>query len=643
MCGISGLLYPPGDGVQHLDDVRQGHRGPDHAGAYVDPNCRAQLAFRRLAILDLSPSGNQPMSNEDGSVWLVYNGEIYNHRELRAELERDGHVFRSRTDSEVLVHLWEQHGRDMLRRLNGMFAFCIWDERTGEAFLARDHAGIKPLYLAHLPDGALAFASEAKVLLSLRAIDKSLDAVALHQYFTFLWVPGERTLWRGIRKLPAGAWVSWRAGQLDHGSWWDWNQSEKDDLPPDEWIARVRSTLVETVERQLMSDVPLGALLSGGLDSTAVVAAMRQARPTDSIHAYTAAVLGNGSDGFTDDLPYARDAAQRLRARLVEERLSPASASLLPRLIWHSDEPLADPAIAASYLLCKRAREDGTVVLLSGQGGDELYHGYRSHRAVAVSSAFTFLPSRLVRAATAAVTAVTTYAGLSALAAPRRALKMLRFLGAPSAERVLQLADWGSPALRAEFLSPRVIRDVPTDAYADYLALFERSRARSDVERWSYVLFKTFMPALNLTYGDRTSMASSVELRVPYLDRALIEQAGRIPPDLKIRGGVQKWILAEAARPWIPERILNRPKTGFGAPLRSWLSDGLAQEVRAALTSERFRDRGLFHDAGIRALLDDLSSGRRDVAYIVWALFTFELWARTFIDADGAAPIELAA
>ena len=642
MCGISGVLFRHPAAAITVGDERQRHRGPDDVGQYRDPFGRAQLHFRRLAIIDLSCAGHQPMSNEDGTVWLVFNGEIYNFRELRAELEAKGHRFRSRTDSEVLVHLWEDEGRRMVDRLNGMFAFCIWDERTGEAFLARDHAGIKPLYLADTGE-ALFFASEPKTLLAFGAVGSEVDRIALRQYLTFLWVPGERTMWRDIRKVPEGGWLLWRDGQRESGTWWDWDQSTQDRMPPHEWARRVRATLLETVDRQLIADVPLGALLSGGLDSSAIVGAMRALHPDREIRAYSANVDDDSQDGFADDLPFARQVAARLRLDLVEERLRPAIATLLPKLIWHTDEPLADPAIAASFLLCQRAREDGTIVLLSGQGADELYYGYRSHRAMRLGQSFSGIPSPLVRAASALAQLASGVSGVSARATPRRALKMLRFLGESQGERILQLADWGSHTLRAELLSGDVARIAPAEVYGDYLSLFERSRGLTDEDRWSYVLFKTFLPALNLTYGDRTSMAVSLELRVPYLDRALVEQAGRIPADVKHFRGEQKWVLGQAAADWLPPQIRSRPKTGFGAPLRHWLSTELRDDMRAALLSERFLERGLFRRPGVVQILSDLESGRRDVAYIVWALFTFELWARTFIDNDGAAPATAAA
>ena len=642
MCGISGVLFRHPSPAAMVDDERQRHRGPDDAGQYRDPFGRAQLHFRRLAIIDLSCAGHQPMSNEDGTVWVVFNGEIYNFQPLRTELERKGHQFRSRTDSEVLVHLWEEEGRRMVDRLNGMFAFCIWDERTGEAFLARDHAGIKPLYITETST-ALYFASEPKTLLASGAVGSDIDAIALRQYLTFLWVPGERTMWRDIRKVPEGGWLSWRGGHREAGAWWDWDQSTQERMPPHEWAAAVRAALLETVGRQLIADVPLGALLSGGLDSSAIVGAMRALHPGRPIRAYSANVEGDAQDGFIDDLPFARRVASRLGLDLVEERLRPSITTLLPKLIWHTDEPLADPAIAASFLLCQRAREDGTIVLLSGQGADELYYGYRSHRAMRMAQSFSGVPSPVVRAASALAHLLAGASGMSARATPRRALKMLRFLGDAPAQRILQLADWGSTELREDLLSARVAQIPASDVYRDYLSLFERSRGVTDEDRWSYVLFKTFMPALNLTYGDRTSMAVSVELRVPYLDRALVEQAGRIPADVKHFNGEQKWILAEAAADWLPSEVRTREKTGFGAPLRHWLSADLRDDMRRTLLGERFLSRGLFQRAGVSRMLDDLTTGRRDVAYVVWALFTFELWARTFVDRDGAAPVDVAA
>jgi asparagine synthase (glutamine-hydrolysing) len=370
---------------------------------------------------------------------------------------------------------------------------------------------------------------------------------------------------------------------------------------------------------------------------------MRALSPDRPIRAYSANVEGDAQDGFIDDLPFARRVAARLALDMVEERLRPSIATLLPKLVWHTDEPLADPAIAASFLLCQRAREDGTIVLLSGQGADELYYGYRSHRAIRMAQSFAGVPSPMVRAASALAHAVAGASGISARATPRRALKMLRFLGDAPAQRILQLADWGSTELRNELLSSQVANIPAGDIYGHYLSLFERSRGRTDEDRWSYVLFKTFMPALNLTYGDRTSMAVSVELRVPYLDRALVEQAGRIPADVKHLGGEQKWILAEAAADWLPPEVRTREKTGFGAPLRHWLSADLRDDMRATLLGERFLARGLFRRDGVSRMLDDLATGRRDVAYIVWAVYTFEVWARTFIDRDGASPVTAAA
>lgn len=635
MCGISGILRR-GNASLVLEDAIQSHRGPDDLGTYHDAGGRCTLNFRRLAIIDLSAAGHQPMSNEDGTVWLVFNGEIYNFADLRRELEQKGHTFRSRTDSEVLVHLWEEEGRAMVQRLNGMFAFCIWDERTGEAFLARDHAGIKPLYVAE-SDGGLAFASEAKVVASLPGVSREVDRVALRQFLTFLWVPGERTMWKGVRKLAPGSWMSWRDGVTTTGVWWDWDQRPDHSRSDADWIADLRGSLLSVTARQIVSDVPVGALLSGGLDSSVIVAAMREVAPADRIRCYVSYSPGEDHDGFAHDLPYARMVADRVGAELFEQPLDPGMAELLPLLVWHLDEPIADPAAVASYLLCRQARETGTVVLLSGQGADELYHGYRGHRAMRARGRVGGVPTQAFRLASGIFETVVARSGLSATATPRRIGKLLRVLGASASEAVMQLADWGSATIRDELL---VDREGAGEAYDDYLDLFARSRGATDEDRWSYVMFKTFMPSLNLAYGDRSSMAVSLELRVPFLDRELVEQAGRMPSAVKSRNG-EKSVLAAAAADWLPEAVLRRPKTGFGAPLRAWLSGPLHARIREVLLSDRLAARGLFHRAGLEAVLHDLETGRRDVAYIVWAIFTFELWARTFLDADGMQPTSL--
>ena len=614
----------------------QAHRGPDDLGSYHDPRGRCSLTFRRLAIIDLSVAGHQPMSNEDGTVWLVFNGEIYNFAELREELVQKGHTFRSRTDSEVLVHLWEEEGRAMLQRLNGMFALCIWDERTGEAFLARDHAGIKPLYVAQT-DAGLAFASEAKVLAALPGVSREVDRVALRQFLTFLWVPGERTMWQGVRKLAPGTWMSVRDGVTTSGTWWDWDQTPDRSRTDAEWVASLRSSLLAVTKRQIVSDVPVGALLSGGLDSSVIVAAMREVAPDDPIRCYTSYSTNTAEEGFADDLPYARAVAARVGAELFEQPLDPGMAELLPLLVWHCDEPIADPAAVASYMLCREAREAGTVVLLSGQGADELYYGYRGHRAMRARGRVGMVPTQAFRLASGIYEAALSRTSLSAAATPRRVSKLLRVLGASSSEAVMQLADWGSAAIRDELL---VDRDAAATDYDEYLALFERSRGATEEDRWSYVMFKTFMPSLNLAYGDRSSMAVSLELRVPYLDRELVEQAGRMPAAVKSRGG-EKAVLAAAAADWLPPEVLRRPKAGFGAPLRGWMSGPLHARIKEVLLGDRLAARGLFHRAGLESVLRDLETGRRDVAYIVWAIFTFELWARTFLDQDGARPAAL--
>lgn len=642
MCGLAGV-FGPRDPVAARALIsaaceRMRHRGPDDEGLYAAPDGRAMLGFRRLSILDLSAAGHQPMGNEDGTVWLIFNGEIYNHVPLRADLERRGHHFRSRSDSEVLLHLWEERGPDLVHALNGMFAFAIWDERTGTGFVARDHVGIKPVYCAQA-DGAVWFASEAKALIDVPGVGTGVDRAALTAYLTFLWVPGSRTLWSDITKLEPGHRLTWQGGRATVDRWWDWDQTPGPDRTGAAWAEELRHELGAAVERQLQSDVPLGAFLSGGLDSSSVVGAMRDRRPEEPIQCYAMSAGATGGEGFVDDLPYARRVAAAQRLDLDEFEADADLISLWPRMIWHSDEPLADPAVGNTYIISRHARAKGTIVLLSGQGGDELFHGYRSHLAVQGADRLGWIPPGAAGALERLGGRLAGAAGVRSRPLMRRALKVLHALAVDGPGRAFALAEWSGAGDRAALLTPETA-DAGRDArlFATYRALYERSRGRTAVDRWSYVLLNTFLPALNLTYSDKAGMAASVEIRVPLLDRAVVELAGRIPARWKIRGAETKWILGEAAAPWLPDGIRRRPKTGFGAPVRAWLRGPLADEVRSVLLSERALARGWLQPDGVRVLLDDLAADRRDVAYLAWALYTLEHWARIFQDNGGRRP-----
>jgi asparagine synthase (glutamine-hydrolysing) len=639
MCGICGYV-----GTHHpewlgLMSGTMTHRGPDDAGEWVSETDRVGLAHRRLSIIDLSPGGHQPMCNEDGTVWITFNGEIYNHDELREELIQRGHVFRSRSDTEVLVHLYEERGPEMLGLLNGMFAFAVWDGARKQLFIARDHAGIKPLYYVSEPEH-LVFASELKALLKLPGLKRELNTAAIPELLTFLWVPGDQTMLKGVLKLEPGHYLLWRAGQrVEIRRWFQLEYRADESVPEAEWVERVRAGVMAATRRQMMSDVPLGAFLSGGVDSSSLVACMRDAFPSRPITCYTARMdEGESSaDGFSDDYPYARLVADRLAVTLKDFVLRPDITSLLPKMVWHLDEPDADPAVLPSYLIAKAAREDGTTVLLSGTGGDEVFFGYRSHQAYRQYAQM----SRASRAIAGPVLGLAAAAGTALLGAqhrfPRRLSKFRQGLLKTGIARHVQMVSWSSLSARRELLEPQLFAwsDGDVEDNAAMRRYYDSFRGSGELNRHSHVLIQTFLAAHNLLYTDKSSMASSVEVRVPFLDLELMKLCATIPERLHLKGGVGKHLLRRAMAGLVPEEVFTRSKTGFMAPLRKWITTDLSALVNDLLGSHRLRSRGLFRPAAVARLIEENRNGRADHTYLIYSLLTLELWQQTFIDRAG--------
>lgn len=610
------------------------HRGPDDTGAWFDPAGPAALGHLRLSIIDLSPLGHQPMSNEDGTVWIAFNGEIYNYQELRADLVARGHVFRSQSDTEVLVHLYEERGPDFVRDLNGMFAISLWDMRQRRLLLARDHAGIKPVY--YWQDGRRLFwASEIKSLLRVPGIPRQIDPARVAEYLTFLWVPGDVTMFRGIRKLEPGQLLLWQDGQVEIRDWFSLRYEPDERVGEAEWIDRVHDTFMRVTRRQMMSDVPLGAFLSGGADSSSIVACMRHSFPEREIRCYTAywPPQDMSLEGFEADFPYAQRVADHLGVKLTSFELRSDAVKLLPKMIYHLDEPDADPAIFPSYLISQRARDDGTIVLLSGTGGDEVFFGYRSHLAYRQYGRFDRLPrwltGPLLRGATAAATALRGAQG----ALPRRLRKFTRGVTSRGLARHLELVDWSSPAVRQRLLTgdARSAAGVPA-AMARYDARFEGT---GEINRHTHLLIQTFLAAHNFLYTDKSSMAASIEVRVPFLDVELMQLAARIPERLQLSGGVGKHLLKRAMRRYLPDEVLYRSKTGFGVPLRKWMMDELAPLIADLLSERRIRERGLFEPAAVQQIVRENRTNQADHGYLIYALLSLELWMQTFIDRPG--------
>jgi asparagine synthase (glutamine-hydrolysing) len=652
MCGIAGLANWGNREVLARMTHVQAHRGPDDFGLWerrFPDDSYIGLGSRRLSIIDLSSDGHMPMCNEDETVWITYNGEIYNFADLRSELQSKGHHFRSNTDTEVVIHLYEQEGADCIHRLKGMFALAICDLRSGrpELFLARDHFGIKPLYYAHR-GRKLAFASEAKALLNVPEIQPELDLDALHQYLTLLWVPEPKTMFRGIHKLPAGHYATFHEGELNIRQYWDLRFPNADaSYQPSEadLAAELRERFRQSVEEQMVSDVPVGAFLSAGLDSSSIVAIMRHAtnRP---IRTYTITFPHKYRVGETTlDDP---DVPARLAAQLGCENqqivVEPDVAGLLPRLTWHMDDPTADPAIIAAYLVCREARKQSTV-LLSGVGGDELFAGYRKHIAHRWSSAYQRIPSLVRAGIEAGVSALPGLRGTALKGKVRLAKKMALSASLQPQENFLRNCTYFDAEQKASLYTESLQDELSaSDPTLRHREAFESVREADFLNQMLYLDTKIFMVSLNLNYNDKMAMASSVEVRVPFLDRELAAFAAwNVPPDLKLKGFLRpstKHIFRRAMREILPPEVLRQPKAGFAAPIDYWLANDLREMVDDLLCESNIRKRRLFKPEVVRRFIEEHRQGAEDWSMQIWQFLTLEHWMKIFIDAGAEKPGE---
>lgn len=643
MCGIAGLI----NWGDHETLVRmiqiQAHRGPDDVGYWEQ--CRPDgswvgLGNRRLAILDLSPAGHMPMSNEDGTIWITHNGEVYNFLELREELCKKGHIFRSRTDTEVILHLYEEEGAECVKRLNGMFAFAIYDVRRACFFLARDHFGIKPLYYIH-SGPRFAFASEAKGLLQIGGVQAQIDLEALHKYLTFLWVPDPKTLFRHIHKLSAGHYAHFHDGDLKIVQYWDlvFPPADAEYTYTDaEQADHVRACLRRSVKAQMISDVPLGAFLSAGLDSSSIVAMMSEATD-EPVRTYTITFPPKYRVGETtlDDPVVASTVARKFGCDHREIVVTPLVADLLPKLIWHMDEPVADPAIIAAYLVCREAR-GAVTVLLSGIGGDELFAGYRKHYAHYWAEAYRCLPHLLREGLIEPfIFQLPMFRGTHFKGGLRLAKKMAHSASLPPVGSFLMNCTYLDDAQKASLYSASLKAETRSlDPWQQHRDYFERVAHADFLHQMLYVDTKAFMVSLNLTYNDKMSMASSIEVRVPFLDRELAEFcAWHVPPHSKLKGFFRpttKQILRNAMQGILPGEVFRQSKAGFGAPVDYWLANDLREMVDDLLSESQIRKRGFFDADAVRQIVEEHRRGRRDWSMQIWQLLTLELWLQTFLE-----------
>ena len=628
MCGICGkvaLKRIAEPVLQELmikmaDSMR--HRGPDDRGVYVQGP--VGLGMRRLSIIDLD-TGHQPISNEDGSLWIVFNGEIYNHLDLRAELEKKGHRFKTRSDTEAIVHLYEEMGERCVERLRGMFALALWDARQQRLFLARDRIGQKPLYYS-FTNGILRFGSEIKALLVDPEQDTDLDLVALDQYFTHGFVPYPYTIFRTIRKLPPAHYALLQDRHLEIARYWQVTYDGSDSRSEEQYLACLRELLAEAVRIRLMSDVPLGAFLSGGIDSSLVVALMSQASD---------APVETFSIGFEEqsynELAHARRVAQHLGTNHHEFIVRSDLEDVLPRLSWHFDEPFADSSAIPTYYVSKMGRQHVTVAL-TGDAGDEVFAGYRRYQARRLAEQFNRLPftvrRRMIERVVRRLPEPSTYYGSSWIKKLKRFVEYCAVVeDQPHTSRTPFFTPLAKADLYASDLQAALDGRIQDNYVADY---FDQVSGEDIVSQMMWVDLMTYLPDDILTKVDRMSMAVSLEVRTPLLDHKLIEFMANVPVDWKLRGLTTKYLFKKIAAELLPTEIVRRPKQGFMVPLAAWFRDELHDFVRDVLLSSQCCQL-YYQSAAVERLLTEHQAGQADHSGRLWALLQFALWHETFL------------
>jgi len=646
MCGINGIALASRSQraidvkvVERMRDVVK-HRGPDDDGLFIDG--RSALGHRRLSIVDVA-AGHQPMTNEDSSLWITYNGEIYNHADFRSELERKGHSYQSNCDTETILHLYEEHGERCVDYLRGMFAFAIWDKRSKELFIARDRLGVKPLYYAFLDDGSLYFGSEIKTLFEAGAVKPEINFRVLPDYLANRAPSGEETLFCGVKRLLPGHSLVWSDGELRVNRYWDVSfAAPNDDRTDEDYVAEWSELFRTSVRLRLMADVPLGMFLSGGIDSSAIAAIM-SGMVDEPIKTFSVAF----AEREANELEYARLVAKQFRTNHHEIILSPDEFfSALPRLIWHEDEPLAHSASVPLYFVSRLASEHVKVVL-TGEGSDELLAGYARYGKTLLNLG---LGARYHKLAPVFLKDTIRW-GINEMSTGSRLRQKLSrtFLTRSSDIDSIYFDNFAvfSRSIQQELFSSETLERLETiDPYKDAKEAFCEAKSSCLLEQLLYADIKTYLQEL-LMKQDQMSMAASVESRVPFLDHKLVEFTCSLPRRMKLRRGVTKYILRESMKGVLPETILSRPKMGFPVPLDTWFRGAYRWVLEEYVLSERALNRGIFSAQFVRSLVERHCSGREDHSERLWALLNFEIWQRQCFDGDIRAldhsPVEFAA
>jgi asparagine synthase (glutamine-hydrolysing) len=640
MCGIAGLAGDFVPGLMERMNAAQQHRGPDGSGLFERPELQAALGHVRLAILDLSDFAAQPMTSPDGRYVLVYNGEIYNFADLKKELAGSGPQPVSSGDTEVLLRGLMRWGARFVERLNGMFAFALWDNRERELLLARDPLGIKPLYYAEPVPGAILFASEIKAICAHPRMAREPDFQTIQQHLTFGHSCSERTAIRGIRRLAPGTMLHWQAAtrKLRTTVYWKPRFGQGEDAPRPANIERLRAAVEVATERQLVADVPIGSFLSGGLDSSLITAIAAKFSPKSRpFRSYTISIPrhSNSLDQAHEDAPYARKLASLLGLAFQEVEIAPQVASLLPSLIRHLDEPLADPAVINCYLISQLARKNGTKVLLSGQGADELFGGYPRYAILRALGWADGVPATLRTGISRCAHFLPGAMGGKSGATIRRVRRVLCDIQRPPDERFLAYCMSTQPDAARSVFHADVQAELVQDRPDNDCRLRMRAAGLTGEDRFLERDLTVYLPNHNLLYTDKMGMAAGVEARVPLLDLELVELACSLPAAQKL-APQPKSILRDAARGLIPDAIIDRPKAGFGAPYRHWLRHDLGSLWDDLTSPATVRSRGWFSADGLRQIRTQSQSGRADHYMLQWAVLTLELWAREFLDRNPA-------
>ena len=640
MCGIVCLIQKnntisPDTINSCLQQIE--HRGPDDKG-FFQYN-QVSLAQCRLSILDLTAAGHQPMSSIDGRYTLIFNGEIYNFETLKMELELRGHQFISKSDTEVLLHGYIEYGTGILDKLNGIFAFCLFDKVANTVIVARDNFGVKPLYYLENDDYVI-ISSEIKAFTALPSFDKTPDVRALMNYITYLWCPGEQTPFLNVKKLRQGHFMEIDLNEKGVSKstikcYYTIPLQKNKVVQKEEKVLPVlEEHLLNAVNRQLISDVPVGFFLSGGLDSSLIVAMAKKLKNDGQrLNCFTVN-LGNDAiskEGFESDLKYARLLAKKMDLNLIEIDGSIDILNEFDNMIWHLDEPQADVSPLYVQKICRQARAEGIKVLLGGTGGDDLFSGYRRHQALNYEKVFSYWPRTLGKATSKIFDHLNVSKPFN-----RRVKKLLTDAGKSKSERLVGYFSWLNKLTVYNLFKPEyraLLKGYNPDFFLTEM-FNEIDAEESELNKMLYLEMNSFLPDHNLNYTDKMSMAEGVEVRVPYLDKDLVEYAFQIPANLKLKGNETKYILKKCAEKYLPKEIIYRSKTGFGAPVRKWITEDLEEMINDRLSVSKLKQRGIFDSDAVWKLIDENKKGKIDASYSIWCLLAIESWMTQFVDCN---------